>query len=53
MDWARVLERWASGDPLAAAGALEIARKQNPFAEVYFNGTTDLPEEGPVIPKYA
>ncbi len=45
--WARVLERWTSGDPLAAAGALEIARKRNPFAEVYFNGTTDLPEEGP------
>ena len=45
--WARVLERWTSGDPLAAAGALEVARKRNPFAEAYFNGTADLLGEGP------
>ncbi|MCP5057060.1 MAG: tetratricopeptide repeat protein [bacterium] len=45
--WGRVLERWISGDRLSAAGALEVARKQNPFAEPYFNGTEDLPEEGP------
>ncbi len=45
--WGRVLACWMADDLLAAAGALEVARKSNPHAERYFNGCSDCPEEGP------
>jgi tetratricopeptide (TPR) repeat protein len=45
--WARVLERWLSGDAEAAAAALERARKVNPFAEKYISGLRAVPKETP------
>ncbi len=45
--WARVLERWLSGDPDGAKAALARARKVNPFAEAYIAGTRELPRHTP------
>jgi tetratricopeptide (TPR) repeat protein len=45
--WGRVLERWLADDEPAAEVALEVARKLNPSAEKYFNGTAEIPEELP------
>lgn len=45
--WARVLERWLSGEWDEAEAALERARKVNPFAERYISGAGALPREAP------
>ncbi|MBM3748585.1 MAG: tetratricopeptide repeat protein [Acidobacteria bacterium] len=43
--WARVLERWLSGE--SAEAALARARKVNPFAEPYISGAREFPREAP------
>ena len=45
--WARVLERWLTGDLKEAAAALSRARKVNPFAEPYVSGVRAVPRETP------
>ena len=45
--WARVLERWLSGELKEAEAALARARKVNPFAERYVSGARALPREAP------
>ena len=45
--WARVLERWLSGDLAEAGAALARARTVNPFAEKYLSGRRELPREAP------
>jgi len=45
--WARVLERWLSGQLDEAATALARARKLNPFVERYISGAHELPVEAP------
>lgn len=45
--WARVLERWLSGERAEAETALARARKVNPFAERYISGARQLPDEAP------
>ncbi len=45
--WARVLERWISGDVDEAAAALARARKVNPHAEKYISGACSTPEQVP------
>ena len=45
--WARVLERWLSGDLQEAEAALARARKVNPFVEQYVSGARALPRETP------
>lgn len=45
--WARVLERWLSGQFAEAEAALGRAQKVNPFAERYVSGTRALPREAP------
>jgi tetratricopeptide (TPR) repeat protein len=45
--WARVLERWLSGDLGEAAAALTRARKVNPFAEKYVSGLRAIPNDTP------
>ncbi len=45
--WARVLERWLSGETESAEAALTRARKVNPFAERYLSGRVPIPNEGP------
>jgi tetratricopeptide (TPR) repeat protein len=42
--WARVLERYLSGDLIAAVEALQEARKQNPHVEPFLAGRTKLPK---------
>jgi hypothetical protein len=45
--WARVLERWLSGDLVEAEAALARARKVNPLVERYVTGVRELPRESP------
>lgn len=45
--WARVLERWLSGQLAEAEAALARARKVNRFVEPYISGVRELPSEGP------
>jgi tetratricopeptide (TPR) repeat protein len=45
--WARVLERFLSGDKKAAATALKEARKGNKFVELYMAGKKNLPADLP------
>ena len=45
--WARVLERWLSGEFAQAEAALARARKVNPFVERYISGAHELPGEVP------
>jgi tetratricopeptide (TPR) repeat protein len=41
--WARVLERFLSGEKKAATAALKTARKENGFVELYMGGKKKLP----------
>lgn len=45
--WSLVLERHLSGDDAAATKALAVARKQNPYMEVYLKGHRKLPKNLP------
>ncbi len=45
--WARVLERWLSGEFAEAEVALERARKVNRFVERYSSGVREIPSEPP------
>jgi tetratricopeptide (TPR) repeat protein len=45
--WARVLERWLSGQLTEAEAALARARKVNPFVERYISGARQLPSKPP------
>ena len=45
--WARVLERWLSGQLVEAEAALGRARKVNRFVEPYISGVRELPRQGP------
>jgi tetratricopeptide (TPR) repeat protein len=45
--WARVLERYLSGDLLGAVEALQAARAQNPHVEPFLVGKTKLPKNRP------
>lgn len=47
--WARVLERWLSGELNEAEAALARARKVNPFVERYISGRRALPREAPAF----
>jgi len=47
--WARVMERWLAGALDEATAALKHARKVNPFAETYINGSRALPKD---VPEY-
>jgi hypothetical protein len=46
--WARVLERWLSGEFAEVETALVSARKVNRFAEPYITGVRILPGEAPL-----
>lgn len=43
--WARVLERWLSGDLTQASAALVNARKCNRHAERYISGKAAMPSD--------
>jgi tetratricopeptide (TPR) repeat protein len=45
--WARVLERFLSGDQADAAAELKIARKENRQVELYLSGQKGIPKEMP------
>ena len=45
--WARVLERYLSGDLIGAVEALQHARKQNPHVEPFLVGKAKLPKRPP------
>jgi hypothetical protein len=45
--WASALERLLSDDLEGASAALELARKQNRFVELYLSGQKNLPNEMP------
>jgi tetratricopeptide (TPR) repeat protein len=45
--WARVLERYLSGDLTGAVEALQQARRQNPHVEPFLVGKTKLPKTRP------
>jgi tetratricopeptide (TPR) repeat protein len=45
--WARVLERFLSGDLAGAAAALKTARKANRFVELYLSGQKGIPKQMP------
>jgi tetratricopeptide (TPR) repeat protein len=45
--WARVMERWLSGNMDEASAALAHARKLNPFAARYFSGIKPAPRRPP------
>jgi hypothetical protein len=45
--WAKVLERFLSGDEDAAREALDDARRVNRFAEAYLSGRKPLPRQLP------
>jgi tetratricopeptide (TPR) repeat protein len=45
--WARVLERYLSGDLIGAVEALQLARRQNPHVEPFLVGKAKLPKIRP------
>jgi hypothetical protein len=45
--WARVLERYLSGDLSETVEALQQARRQNPHVELFLIGKTKLPKSRP------
>jgi tetratricopeptide (TPR) repeat protein len=45
--WARVLERYLSGDLIGAVEALQQARRQNPHVEPFLVGKAKLPQKRP------
>jgi tetratricopeptide (TPR) repeat protein len=45
--WAKVMERFLSGDLPGAGLALKTAQKQNPFVELYLTGRKQIPPEPP------
>jgi tetratricopeptide (TPR) repeat protein len=45
--WARVLERYLSGDLIGAVDALQQARRQNPHVEPFLVGKAKLPKNRP------
>lgn len=47
--WARVLERWLSGDLVQAHAALLRARKVNPYTEGYLFGRKVIPANTPAL----